>query len=87
VGNAAKKIARTPIPYRDPTCKQLNLSFGHLIPNKQQNLKLQDIPLFGVFFVDDEMRIYRHLIHLSSTFDRIFKKVVKIDINSAIADD
>ena len=42
---------------------------------------------FGVFFVDDEKRIYRHLIRLSSTFDSICKKVVKIDINSAIADD
>jgi hypothetical protein len=37
--------------------------------------------------VDDEKRIYRHLILLSSTFDYIFEKVGKIDINTAISDD
>jgi|RhiMethySRZTD1v2_1073278.scaffolds.fasta_scaffold446046_2 hypothetical protein len=68
-------------------CKQLILSFGHLIPNKQQILNCKIFRFVGVFFVDDEMRIYRHLTRLSSTFYSIFEKAAKIDINSAIADD
>jgi hypothetical protein len=41
-------------PDEEMACKQLKLPFGQSASKQTTNLKLQDLPLFRVFFVDDE---------------------------------